>query len=255
MTTPGWPDTAHFIADVHLVGDDTPCARRLAGYLAGPARTAAAVYILGDLFDVWVGDDGSMATHTTTLDGLSALAATRVPVYFQRGNRDFAVGRAFFEHTGLRPLADPIVHRIAGRPTLLAHGDVFCSDDTAHQVFRGRYTNPHWRRWMLKVPLPLRRRLAQRARRRSQQAKMTKPDAIMDVNAETVRSMAADADTMRIVHGHTHRPADHHDHGLDRYVLADWQPDRAEVLTISRRGVARRALDENGAFAEPVLPT
>ncbi|RJS95387.1 UDP-2,3-diacylglucosamine diphosphatase [Salinisphaera sp. Q1T1-3] len=224
-------------------------AHCLAGYLAGPARQAVALYILGDLFDVWIGDDDGLNTHAATLAALANLTATRVPVYFQRGNRDFAVGRAFFERTGLRPLADPVVHRIAGQPTLLAHGDVFCTDDAAHQRFRKRYTNPRWRARMLKLPLAVRRIAARRARARSQQAKTHKAPAIMDVAHDSVRGLAAEFDARRIIHGHTHRPADHDDDGLRRHVLADWRDDQAEVLTVSRRGVRRMALDPNGRFA------
>lgn len=246
----GWPDTAHFLADVHLSGDDTPAARRLAGYLAGPARDASAVYILGDLFDVWVGDDGGLDEHPATIEALAELSATRIPVYFQRGNRDFAVGRAFFARTGLRPLADPVVHRIGGWPTLLAHGDVFCSEDRAHQRFRSRYTDPRWRARMLRLPLRLRRLVARRARARSALAKRDKPETLMDVTPATVREQAMHSATTRIIHGHTHRPGDHLDNGIRRHVLADWRDDHAEILTVSRRGVRRRILDTEGQFVD-----
>ncbi len=243
-----WPDTTHLLADVHLTGDNTPAARQLAGYLAGPARGAAAVYILGDLFDVWVGDDVSFDAHRGTLDALAGLSAARVPLYFQRGNRDFAVGTRFFAHTGARPLADPVVHRIAGQPVLLAHGDIFCSDDIAHQKFRRRYTNAIWRARMLRMPAGLRRFIARQARARSQAGKQRKAADIMDVNIETVARWATDTETCRIVHGHVHKPADHRHANVHRHVLADWRPDRAEILTLSRSAIRRRALDDDGRF-------
>lgn len=245
-----WPDTLHLLADVHLADDTSPAAQQLAGYLAGPARGAAAVYILGDLFDVWVGDDVSFDTHRATLDALAGLAAARVPLYFQRGNRDFAVGARFFTHTGARPIADPVVHRLAGQPVLLAHGDVFCSDDVAHQRFRARYTSAVWRSRMLRVPAGLRRVLARRARQRSAAAKMRKDAAIMDVQADTVARWARETETFRIIHGHTHRPGDHTHGRVKRHVLADWRPDRAEILTLSRRAIQRRLLDAEGRFVD-----
>ncbi|HET7314538.1 UDP-2,3-diacylglucosamine diphosphatase [Salinisphaera sp.] len=238
----------HFIADLHLVDDHAPAARRLAGYLAGPARDADALYVLGDLFDVWIGDDGSTARHAATLDAFRALADTGVPIYFMRGNRDFAVGPTFEARSRLRIIDDPTVLTLYGVPTLLAHGDVFCSDDVAHQLFRAKYTDARWRERRLALPLWLRRVVARRARRRSAAAKTTKPAYIMDVNRTTVAAMAAEYDVARIIHGHTHRPADHDD-GIARHVLADWRPDRAEVLVVDRNGIRRAPLGAGGGFA------
>jgi Uncharacterized protein conserved in bacteria len=123
----------HLLADVHLTGADDPNAARLSAYLDGPAREAEAVYVLGDLFDVWIGDDGSLPEHAAVIDRFAALARTDVPLYFIRGNRDFAVGEAFVAASHMQILDDPIVVDLHGTPTLLSHGDVFCTDDTAHQ--------------------------------------------------------------------------------------------------------------------------
>ncbi|MES1954758.1 UDP-2,3-diacylglucosamine diphosphatase [Salinisphaera hydrothermalis] len=239
----------HVIADLHLIDDREPAARRLAGYLAGPARQADALYVLGDLFDVWIGDDGSIGPHAGTLDAFAALAESGVPLYFMRGNRDFAVGAAFERRSRLQILDDPTALTLHGVPTLLAHGDLFCSDDVAHQAFRAKYTDAGWRRRRLALPLWLRRTVARRARRRSTAAKRTKPAHIMDVNTATVAETAAEYGARRVIHGHTHRPADHLDEGLERYVVADWRPEIAEVLIVDDDGVTRRHLDPAGEFA------
>lgn len=238
--------STHFIADLHLDNDHEPAARRLAAYLAGPARTADALYVLGDLFEVWIGDDGSLAGHRGTVDALAGLADHGVPVYFQRGNRDFAVGKAFAAASGLTVLDDPVVVDLYGTPTLLTHGDLLCSDDLAQQRFRARYSNPRWRARMLALPVWLRRLIARRARQRSAAGKQHKAADIMDVNRDTVADLARQHGVSRVIHGHTHRPADHVDPGLARHVIADWRPDQAEVLIATADGMARAAIDQHG---------
>jgi UDP-2,3-diacylglucosamine hydrolase len=242
----------HLLADVHLTGADNPNAARLIAYLDGPAREAEAVYVLGDLFDVWIGDDGSLDIHAEVIERFAALARSGVALYFMRGNRDFAVGEAFVAASHMQILDDPVVVDLHGTLTLLSHGDVFCTDDTAHQKFRARYTDPRWRARMMKLPLWLRRRLAKRARRRSTQGKASKPAHIMDVNADAVRDAMAHHDVRRLIHGHTHRPADHsldvHGERAERIVLADWRADQAEILVVDTASVERRSL-----LAEPTL--
>lgn len=239
----------HFIADLHLRDAHDPNASRLKRYLDGPARSADALYVLGDLFDVWIGDDGSMETHAGVLDHFADLARAGIPAYFMRGNRDFAVGEAFVAHSRMQIVDDPIVVDLHGIPTLLSHGDVFCTDDIAHQAFRAKYTDPRWRARMHKIPLWLRRRLARRARRKSSQGKTRKPARIMDVNAETVREFMHARGVSRLIHGHTHRP-DTHTLEIDgesatRIVLADWRTDRAEYLAVDGAQVTRHSLIEN----------
>lgn len=236
----------HFIADLHLIDDREPAARRLAGYLAGPARAAHGLYVLGDLFDIWIGDDGSIPQHAATLDAFAELAGSGVPIFFIRGNRDFAVGPVFESRSRLQILEDPTTLALHGVSTLLAHGDIFCTDDVAHQAFRARYTDAAWRQRRLALPLWLRRTAARRARCRSARAKTRKPMQIMDVNTETVANLAAEYRAARIIHGHTHRPADHPGRDVARYVLADWRDEHSEVLVVDNNGVARRALDRTG---------
>lgn len=242
----------HFIADLHLTGDADPKAARLAGYLAGEARRADALYVLGDLFDVWLGDDGSLPRHAQTLAAFARLAAAGVPVFFMRGNRDFAVGREFAAASRMQIIDDPLVIDLHGSPTLLTHGDMLCTDDTAHQEFRARYTDPAWRARMLRLPLWLRRLLAARARRNSSAGKARKSDRIMDVNDDAVVALMAHYRVRRLIHGHTHRPTDHalvrpRQPGR-RHVIADWRAHRAEVLVARNGGIARHELTADGRF-------
>lgn len=238
----------HLLADVHLTGADDPNAARLIAYLDGPARAAEAVYVLGDLFDVWIGDDGSLPIHATVVERFAALARSNVAVYFMRGNRDFAVGDGFVAASRMQILDDPIAVDLHGTPTLLSHGDVLCTDDTAHQAFRAKYTDPRWRARMLKLPLWLRRQLARRARRRSTAGKTAKPMQLMDTNPRAVRETMAHYGVRRLIHGHTHRPARHtlevDGEHAERIVLADWRPDQVEIQIASEDGVHARSLLE-----------
>lgn len=236
----------HLIADVHLRETQDGNIARLADYLAGPAREADALYVLGDLFDVWVGDDGSIPAHRATVDAFAALARSGVPIYFMRGNRDFAVGEAFVAESHMQIVDDPLLVDLHGTPTLLSHGDALCTDDTAHQLFRARYTDPRWRARMLRIPLWLRRMLARHARRKSTAGKTRKAAHIMDVNADTVVETMRQHGVRRLIHGHTHRPDTHcltiDGQSAARHVLADWRSDRAEVMVVTAERVTRQSL-------------
>lgn len=243
----------HVIADLHLRDAQDANAGRLTRYLAGAARDADALYVLGDLFDVWIGDDGSMPVHRTVLKAFAALADSGVPLYFMRGNRDFAVGRDFAAATRMQILEDPCVVDLQGTPTLLSHGDMLCSDDTEHQAFRARYTDARWRARMLRIPLPLRRLIARRARRKSTAGKAVKQAHIMDVNTDTVVATMRETGVRRLIHGHTHRPATHHfkidSAPAERHVIADWRADQAEVMCVTPRRIDRLSLLEEPAVS------
>jgi len=238
----------HLLADVHLRDADDPNAARLAAYLSGPAREAEALYVLGDLFDVWIGDDGSIPIHASILDAFANLASSGVALYFMRGNRDFAVGEAFVAASRLQIIDDPSVVDLGGTPTLLSHGDMLCTDDIAHQAFRRRYTDPRWRARMMKLPLWLRRGIARRARRKSAAGKQHKAAHIMDVNAKAVRETMQAYDVKRLIHGHTHRPDRHRvtlndgDGDGERVVIADWRDHQAEILIAETSSVSRHSL-------------
>lgn len=248
--------TAHFIADLHLQASRPGLAARFHRYLAGEARRANQLYILGDLFEVWVGDDGGLREFRDTVAALADLAASGTEIFFIRGNRDFMIGPEFAaacrltilddpaavtlpsDASGVIPDSDPGSHR-----ALLSHGDLLCSDDHAHQRFRARYNDPRWRARMLRLPLWSRRLTARYARARSRAGNRNKPEAIMDVNPDTVRRLMRRYHVPLLIHGHTHRPADH-EVALDgergrRLVLSDWRDDHGEVLICDDNGFRR----------------
>lgn len=236
----------HFIADLHLEPRRPALTGVMQRYLAGPAREAEALYILGDLFEYWVGDDGGLRTHADTVASIRRLADQGVPVYFMRGNRDFAVGGAFAEAAGLTLLDDPAILILDGRRVLLSHGDRLCTDDLAHQRFRARYTDPDWLNRVLALSLWQRQWIARYARWRSRLRGRRGNPEIMDVNRHTVRAFMAEQETRLLIHGHTHRPADHQltvdGEPAHRLVLADWRGDRGEVLILDGAGWERRPL-------------
>lgn len=238
---------SHFIADLHLQAECSGLVATFHRYLAGPARQAQALYILGDLFEYWIGDDGSLPEHRDTVSALRALADSGVALYFMRGNRDFAVGEAFERACGIRILEDPLLIDLHGVPTLLTHGDLLCTDDAEHQAFRAKYTDPAWRRRMLRLPRFVRRRLARDARARSRANTRRLPADIMDVNADTVRATMHAYGAARLIHGHTHRPAEHRveldGRSGERIVLADWHDGRGEALVCDADGCRRLPLD------------
>lgn len=214
-----------FIADLHL-DRGHPGLERFSGLCAGPARQAEAFYILGDLFDVWIGDDDPEPTHAAVIEDIAGVTAAGVPAYFMAGNRDFLIGNDFLRRTGLQALDDPTVIDLLGHRTLLCHGDTLCTDDLDYQRFRAQVRGVEWQRDFLAKPLDERRGIADRLRGGSRDAMADKATAIMDVNAEAVTAALREHGAERLIHGHTHRPA-RHEHELDgatadRYVLSDW---------------------------------
>lgn len=246
--------TIHFISDLHLQDTRPALTGVLHRYLKGPAREADTLYILGDLFEVWIGDDGGLPEYRETIDAIADLSDHGTSVYFMRGNRDFAVGADFAAACRLTILDDPAVVPLpTGHPrgpestrALLCHGDLLCTDDKAHQRFRSRYNNPIWRARMLRLPLWLRRLVARYARARSRAGNRRKPDEIMDVNEDAVRRLMRRYDIPLLIHGHTHRP-DEHTVDMDhrpgrRIVLSDWHDGQGEVLIWEGRDFERRTL-------------
>lgn len=235
-----------FISDLHLPVAASPLREAFARFLAGPARSADAVYILGDLFEHWVGDDAGLTDYAAEIENLRALTASGVPVYFQAGNRDFLIHRNFFSKTGVQPLPDPCRLDFYGTPTLISHGDIFCTDDVSYQRWR-RFARRRPVQWLyLRLPVALRRRIAGRLRAQSSRKKRL-PQDILDVNEDAILDAFRVHRVPRLIHGHTHRPHDHHyevDQGVcERHVLADWEPGRCEALEVSSAGVRRLPLD------------
>ena len=215
-----------FVSDLHLDESRPQITSLFERFLAGEARNAAALYILGDLFETWIGDDDDAALPARVAKALRALADTGVPIFFVAGNRDFLLGAEYAARTGLTLLADSTVHVIASQPTLLMHGDTLCTDDDAYQAFRAQVRDDHWQRAFLAQPLDARRAFAARARAGSRQHTRATPEVLMDVNATAVAAALRAAGVRRLIHGHTHRPAIHRlaldGRPAERIVLGDW---------------------------------
>ena len=229
------------ISDLHLSPRRPALVEAFHALLAGPGRDSAALYILGDLFDVWLGDDqlrDPLARGVAAALGERARAGAKV--WLQRGNRDLLLGDRFAQAAGATLLPDAVVHPLHGTPTLLMHGDLLCTDDVAYQRYRAWWDDPVHRRRILALPWTLRRGIAAVLRSASRRANAGKDETIMDVNADAVTQALRKHGVARLIHGHTHRPARHRIvvDGLscERIVLADWY-DRASYLRIADDGV------------------
>lgn len=235
-----------FISDLHLTPERPQAAHLLRRFLRDVAPAAAALYILGDFFEAWVGDDDlSEPFHADIAEALRILSGHGTQVAFLPGNRDFLAGEAFARAAGLTLLPDPTRLDLFGVPTLLSHGDAFCTDDATYQAFRAQVRGAAWQQAFLALPLAERRALARELRERSEQAKAGKKPEIMDVNAEAVERAFRESRVDRIIHGHTHRPA-RHEHLVDgrpreRWVLADWY-DTGAYLHCDAQGCRAVAL-------------
>jgi len=226
-----------FIADLHLDDARPHITALFERYLAGPeVRSAAALYILGDLVEAWIGDDDDAELPQRIATATRAVHDVGVPVYFMVGNRDFLLGADFAQRAGLTLLDDGSVHTIQGRPTLLMHGDVLCTDDVAYQTVRREVRQPAWIAHILAQPLAARRAFAAKSRAESRAHTASTQETIMDVNADAVATTMRKAGVTRLIHGHTHRPAIH-DFTLDgtpahRIVLGDWY-EQGSVLKVT----------------------
>jgi UDP-2,3-diacylglucosamine hydrolase len=224
-----------FISDLHLSPDRPAATEALMRFLRNTAPAAEALYVLGDLFEYWIGDDGlDRPFNREVADAFRALASRGVRLSFMHGNRDFLIGNRFAREGGMQLLSDPTLINLYGTPTLLMHGDTLCSDDVEYQKFRAMVRNPAWQRAFLAKPPTERVRMAQDVRGQSEQAKQVKDMAIMDVAPATVEEVLKSHAYPRLIHGHTHRPA-RHEHVLDgrlceRWVLADWYEQGSYLL-------------------------
>lgn len=238
------------LADLHLLAASTEASfvnEAFLRFCAGPARAAARVFLLGDLFESWVGDDVSLADYPREIAALQALSDSGVEVLFQTGNRDFMLGKGFALAAGARRLPDESLHTLAGVPTLLAHGDQYCTDDVGYQRWR-RFSRWPLSQWgYLRLSPARRRRIAGGLR----EGKRDKPVSIMDVNAQAIASAFVRHGVQRMIHGHTHRPAEHlltvQGRACERIVLADWRVDRIEWLRVTPDALIREGFE--GPFA------
>lgn len=235
-----------FISDLHLAPERPATVELFLGFLSKRARGADDLYILGDLFDAWIGDDDDTPPYPEIRTNLRGLTNSGTRCHLMHGNRDFLLGRAFARDTGCSLLTDPTLADLAGIPTLLMHGDLLCTDDLPYQRFRRRIRNPIVIRLFLwKSPIK-RRAIAADYRGKSGAATAMKAQDIMDVNQGTVEDFMRRHAAGRLIHGHTHRPADHlfdlDERSVTRSVLAAWHEDRGEVLVLSPQGWRREAV-------------
>jgi UDP-2,3-diacylglucosamine hydrolase len=242
---------ALFISDLHLQESHPRTAEAFFRFLAEHAARADALYLLGDIFEYWAGDDDlGTPFHQRIVSALRELADSGVAVYWMAGNRDFLAGQDFARAAGLTLLPDPTVITIGGQTIALVHGDAQCTDDLKYMAFRTQVRDPAWQQQFLAMPLEQRKAIIAGLREGSRQAHGEKSYEIMDVTADAVAALheATGADT--IIHGHTHRPALHQDPqtGRRRYVLPDWEldaePPRGGWIAIDEDGtITRHGLD------------
>lgn len=233
--------TILFISDLHLDAARPEVTRLFLEFLHTRGRATRALYILGDLFEAWIGDDDPDPHHAEVQDGLRALSASGVPIYFMHGNRDFLCGKAFAARAGLTLLEDPTVIDVFGRRALLMHGDTLCTDDIGYQQFRSMVRNESWQEQFLAQPLASRQAFAEKARAGSKAAQAGLAEDIMDVNQGAVDQAFREHDVDLLIHGHTHRPGVHlfdlDGKTRERLVLGDWY-EQGSLLEASEAGLS-----------------
>ncbi|MDR0564491.1 MAG: UDP-2,3-diacylglucosamine diphosphatase [Azoarcus sp.] len=224
-----------FIADLHLAEKCPETVASFLGFLSGPARQARSVFILGDLFEYWAGDDDAGSAFNQTLcSAIQETVAAGTAIFFMVGNRDVLAGEGFARASGAQIINDATLLRIGERALLLSHGDALCTDDREYQAFRLQARDKKQQAMFLAQPLAIRKAFLNKARDQSETAKRDKRMEIMDVNADAVTNLLRANNYPTLVHGHTHRPARHtyliDGHRCERYVLPDWH-DRAVWLS------------------------
>lgn len=242
--------TTLFVSDLHLDPSRPEATRAFLAFLRDEAATCDALYVLGDLFEAWVGDDDDDEPGAQVACALRRLSDGGIPVYFMRGNRDFLLGEDYARRCGMRVLPDPAVVTLYGQPVLLMHGDLLCTDDTGYQAFRRQVRDPAWQQQFLAQPLAARRAYAAQARQASQQhhdslVESGRAEQITDVNADAVVRDFQQFGVDTLIHGHTHRPAVHRvsaaGRECTRIVLGDWY-EQGSVLEVDANGHRLRVL-------------
>lgn len=234
-----------FVSDLHLDAEHPEITRQFLAFLAGPATEAEALYILGDLFEVWIGDDDPDPEKRRIVAGLRALTDGGVPCYVMHGNRDFLLGERFCAESGCRLLEDPMIIQLYGDRVLTMHGDALCTDDHSYQNLRAMVRDPGWQKMFLALSAQQRLTLADEARAGSKTHIAQSMGSIMDVNAQAVAAAMRGAGVKLLLHGHTHRPNVHR-FELDgapaaRIVLGDWY-EQGSVLRWDERGYELSAI-------------
>lgn len=237
--------TARFVSDLHLQAGQPEIAARFVAFLEDTAAAGIdALFILGDLFEYWLGDDELSDPFNARIGArLHTLLAHGTRIYFLPGNRDFLVGARFAAASGMELLGNSIKVGVGGTATLLMHGDTLCTDDVAYQDFRRRVRATQWQERFLARPLQDRRAEAEALRRRSAEAMRGKTAEIMDVNPVAVRTALEESGCARLIHGHTHRPGRETialaGGRAERWVLSDWAAGRGDALELDGEGIRR----------------
>jgi UDP-2,3-diacylglucosamine hydrolase len=237
--------TTLFISDLHLDPARPDITSQALAFLETETRGADALYILGDLFEAWVGDDDPEPEKRRVIAALKRLTDAGLACYFMHGNRDFLVGEGFAAESGCTLLSDPTIVDMYGTPVMLMHGDTLCTDDHEYQNFRLMVRNPDWQRMMLARPLAERLALARHLRETSAASMAGKSMEIMDVNEDAVAEAMREHGVYTLLHGHTHRPGVHSfvtdERGAMRIVLGDWYT-QGSALYWDEDGFALRTL-------------
>jgi UDP-2,3-diacylglucosamine hydrolase len=230
----------YFISDLHLSADRDDINQCLFKFLSEQAPKAEALYVLGDLFEVWIGDDDQNSFTLNIAKAFHALSQSGVPVYFIHGNRDFLIRQRFAKQAGFKILPEQLVIDLYGEPTLIMHGDELCTKDIDYQAFRKKARSWWWPRIMLSLPLSIRCKLAKKGRAISKQKQSKLNQEIMDVTPQEVVSVMQAHGVVKMIHGHTHRPAIHqlqvNNQHAQRIVLGDWY-DQGSILQVSKDGL------------------
>lgn len=215
-----------FISDLHLDERRPEITQLFLRFLEQDVPGSDALYILGDLFEAWLGDDDLCAHNLSVIDGLNILHTKGTPVYILHGNRDFLIGMDFTRRSGSQLLPDPTIIDLYGTPTLIMHGDTLCSDDKTYLEFRRFVRTNNWQQEFLAKPLAERKNIAAGMRQLSREQTSQKPMEIMDVTQSTVEQVMQECNVLQLIHGHTHRPGIHEfsidDQAAKRIVLGDW---------------------------------
>lgn len=228
-----------FISDLHLSGERENITELFIKFLEQRASDADALYILGDLFEVWLGDDMILPDYQQAISKMKQLVDSGIPLYLMHGNRDFLIRKQFAELSGAILLDDPTIINLYGTPTLLMHGDTLCTDDVEYQNFRSMVRNPVWQTEILEKTPEERLALAKNIRETSQAEMSGKSMDIMDVNQHAVETSMLEHKVNHLIHGHTHRPAIHdftvNEQQMKRIVLGDWY-EQGSVLVCDEKG-------------------
>jgi UDP-2,3-diacylglucosamine hydrolase len=215
-----------FISDLHLHASRPHITRAFFRFLHEQTQNTKALYILGDFFDAWIGDDDDTPLNHEVAIELKALSERGTQIYLMHGNRDFLLGTQFAQAAGAHLIAESTIIELLGTPTLLLHGDELCTGDTEYIAFRKQVRSPQWQQHILAQPLAARRALAAQLREKSEAMNSLKADDIMDVSQDEVTRVMTSAGVTRLIHGHTHRPAQHaftiNSKQAERWVLGDW---------------------------------